>query len=56
MLVCYASVVSEEGTLAERVEDVAKMFLDNEPVMEIVSFIRKDSSRSVCQPEIEHAA
>ena len=52
----YRLLFAQEGTLAERVEDVAKMFLDNEPVMEIVSFIRKDSSRSVCQPEIEHAA
>ncbi|MBT4770045.1 MAG: acyl-ACP--UDP-N-acetylglucosamine O-acyltransferase [Rhodospirillaceae bacterium] len=52
----YRLLFAQEGTLSERVDDVAEMFNQNEPVMEIVAFIREDSSRAVCQPEIEHAA
>ncbi len=52
----YRLLFAQEGTLSERVEDVAEMFKNSDPVMEIVSFIRGDSSRAVIQPEIEHAA
>ncbi|MCW8834825.1 MAG: acyl-ACP--UDP-N-acetylglucosamine O-acyltransferase [Rhodospirillales bacterium] len=52
----YRLLFAQEGTLAERIEDVAKMFEDIEPVMEIVEFIRADSSRSICQPNLEDAA
>ena len=52
----YRLLFAREGTLCERVEDVAETYKDSEPVMEIVSFIRRDSSRAVIQPEIEHAA
>ncbi len=52
----YRLLFAQEGTLSERVDDVAEMYHENEPVMEIVAFVRKDSSRAVCQPEIEHAA
>ncbi len=52
----YRLLFAQEGTLSERVEDVAEMFKSSDPVMEIVSFIRGDSSRAVIQPEIEHAA
>jgi UDP-N-acetylglucosamine acyltransferase len=52
----YRLLFAQEGTLSERVDDVAEMFKNSDPVMEIVSFIRGDSSRAVIQPEIEHAA
>ncbi len=52
----YRLLFAQEGTLSGRVEDVAEMFKNSDPVMEIVSFIRGDSSRAVIQPEIEHAA
>ncbi len=52
----YRLLFAQEGTLCERVEDVAETYKDSDPVMEIVSFIRCDSSRAVIQPEIEHAA
>ena len=42
--------MSEEGTLMERVEDIASTFSHNEPVMEIVEFLRLDSTRAICQP------
>jgi UDP-N-acetylglucosamine acyltransferase len=52
----YRLMFAPEGTLAERLDDVAEMMSDIEPVMEIVDFIRADSSRSICQPNLEDAA
>ncbi len=53
----YRMIFAEEGTLSERLEDVGELFPDNEQVMDIVNFIRADSSRSICQPKnMEDAA
>ncbi|MBL4692248.1 MAG: acyl-ACP--UDP-N-acetylglucosamine O-acyltransferase [Magnetovibrio sp.] len=52
----YRLLFAQEGTMEERVKDVAEMFKDVEPVMEIVGFISSTSSRSVCQPKIEDVA
>lgn len=52
----YRILFAREGTMAERLDDVAQMFADDEAVMEIVRFIRKDSSRALCQPMYEDAA
>ena len=52
----YRLLFAQEGTLAERLEDVARMYADNAAVMDIVSFVRADSSRPVCQPGQGHAA
>ena len=52
----YRLIFAEEGTMAERLDDVADLFKDNEAVMEIVEFIRADSSRAICQPYLDHAA
>jgi len=52
----YRLIFAEEGTLNERLEDVAEDFSTNEPVMEIVNFVRADSSRRICQPGMEDAA
>ncbi|HER27301.1 MAG TPA: acyl-ACP--UDP-N-acetylglucosamine O-acyltransferase [Rhodospirillales bacterium] len=52
----YRLMFAREGTLAERLEDVAEMMSDIEPVMEIVDFIRADGSRAICQPDMEDAA
>lgn len=46
----YRLIFAPEGTMAERLDDVAELFPENEPVMDIVNFIRADSSRGVCQP------
>lgn len=48
----YRMIFAAEGTMAERIEDAAAMFKDTSAVMDIVAFIRADSSRSVCQPRI----
>ena len=50
----YRLMFAEEGTMAERLEDASEMYRDNEAIMEIVNFIRSDSSRAICQPRSEH--
>ena len=52
----YRLLFAHEGTMAERLEDVAEMYKDNNAVMDIVGFIRSDSSRAICQPKSEHGA
>lgn len=52
----YRLLFAHEGTMDERVKDVAEMFTDNEPVMEIVNFIDVGSSRAICQPTLDDAA
>jgi UDP-N-acetylglucosamine acyltransferase len=47
----YRLLFAQEGTMAERLGDVADQFKANEPVMQIVQFIGSDSSRSICQPK-----
>lgn len=51
----YRLVFAEEGTMAERVADVVEDFSANEPVMEIIDFIRSNSSRGICKPHMEDA-
>jgi UDP-N-acetylglucosamine acyltransferase len=46
----YRMLFSEEGTLLERVADVAQMFADEPLVMEVVDFIRAGSDRALCTP------
>lgn len=52
----YRLLFAEEGALSERVADVAEEFGAVEPVMDIVNFIRADSSRGICQPNRARAA
>ncbi len=49
----YRLLFAEEGSLAERIRDTAEIYKDNDVVMEIVDFIRGESSRSICQPRAE---
>jgi len=50
----YRLLFAEEGSMAERLVDVSEMYNENVAVMDIVDFIRGDSSRSICQPRTEH--
>ena len=52
----YRLIFAQEGTLSERLADVAELFSTVEPVMEIVQFMGGDSSRAICQPLLEDAA
>jgi UDP-N-acetylglucosamine acyltransferase len=47
----YQMLFGEAGTLAERVDEVARQFADIEPVRDIVTFIRADSQRGLCRPQ-----
>jgi len=51
----YRLLFAQEGAINERLDDVAGMFESNETVMEIVSFMRADSARGVCQPKSGNA-
>lgn len=51
----YRLLFAQEGTFQERVEDVATLFRHEPLVMDIVAFIRADSSRSICQPKSDRA-
>jgi len=46
----YRLLFAQEGSMAERLSDAEEIYHDNETVMEIVAFIRADSSRAICQP------
>lgn len=46
----YRLLFASEGTFQERLQEVAEEFTGCVPVMEIVDFIREDSSRKICQP------
>jgi UDP-N-acetylglucosamine acyltransferase len=52
----YRLLFAEEGTMAERLDDAVETYSDNKAVMDIVDFIRSDSTRSICQPRAEHGA
>ena len=47
----YRLLFAEEGTLLERVDDVADEFRDHPTVMEIIAFIRAGGKRSMCTPK-----
>ena len=47
----YQMLFGEAGTLAERVDEVARQFTEVEPVRDIVAFIRADSQRGFCRPQ-----
>lgn len=46
----YRLLFAYEGTLQERLNDVAELFSDSPDVMDIVHFIREGSSRAICMP------
>ncbi len=46
----YGLLFSQGGTMAERLIEVADLFSAHAGVMDIINFIREDSSRSICTP------
>ena len=46
----YGLLFSQGGNMSERISEVADVFSDHPGVMDIIDFIRSDSSRSICQP------
>lgn len=47
----YRMVFGQDGTMAERLTEVARQFAENSVVMDLVNFIQADNSRPVCQPK-----
>ena len=47
----YTLLFSDDGTLSDRVNEMAERFAGIGPVDDIVAFIRADSSRAICQPK-----
>lgn len=52
----YNLLFSEQGTLRDRVEQVAEKFAGKAEVMEIVDFIRAEADRAICMPRPDRAA
>ena len=50
----YRMLFADEGTVKERVKDVAETFGQEPAVMEIIDFIKADSHRGVTQPKSGH--
>jgi len=48
----YGLLFSQGGTMAERLIEVAELFKDHAGVMDIINFIREDSTRPMCTPGI----
>lgn len=46
----YRLMFAAEGTFQERLEDAARLYKDNELVMEIVQFIQTKDKRPICLP------
>ncbi len=46
----YRMLFAEEGTLQERLDDVARVFGRSAEVSEVVAFIRADGARPLCSP------
>ena len=42
---------TQDGTISERIKEVSEDFSKNEPVMEVVNFLTKEKSRSICKPK-----
>ena len=47
----YQFLFSTDGTLSDRVTEMAERFGGIAPVEDILEFIRADSSRAICQPK-----
>jgi UDP-N-acetylglucosamine acyltransferase len=47
----YRLMFAPEGTMSERIDDVVAMYAENSLIMEIVDFIRTETSRAVLQPK-----
>ncbi len=52
----YRLLFAQEGTMAERLGDVAQLFSATKAVQEIVDFIKADSQRALCQPRSTNGA
>ena len=47
----YRLLFAQEGTFAERLDDTARLYANDENVMQIVDFIRAQDKRNICMPK-----
>jgi len=47
----YRMLFASEGTMAERIDDVAELYPDHKLISFVVEFIRNRSNRPLCQPQ-----
>ncbi len=47
----YRLLFAQEGTMQERIDDVIALYSEDEGVMEVVEFVRTESSRAILQPK-----
>ncbi len=47
----YRILFADQGTLSERLEQVARAYADNRAVMDVVTFVGADAERPLCQPK-----
>ncbi len=47
----YRMLFANEGTMAERLEEVAQLYKKEEHIKSVVDFIRSRASRALCQPK-----
>ncbi len=52
----YRMCFAAEGTMAERLEEVARLYGEQDLVREMLSFIRDKSGRALCQPRADRDA
>jgi UDP-N-acetylglucosamine acyltransferase len=55
MRAAYRLLFAEEGTLQERLDDVATLFAQSAEAMQLVAFVREDSQRPLCLPRSRRA-
>jgi len=49
----YRLLFAEEGTFAERLEDVQRIYGDQDLVMDVIDFIRGKDKRNICMPNMK---
>ena len=49
----YRLLFAEEGTFAERLEDVERIYSDQPLVIDIINFIRAQDKRNICMPNMK---
>lgn len=46
----YRALFAEEGTMSERLEEVAALYVENQQVQSLLEFVRDRGNRPLCQP------
>ena len=50
----YEAIFARNATMVDRLDEIERLFCDNGPVGELLTFIRRKSSRALCRPKPGH--